>query len=131
MKFKLLLHLCLLFAGLTMITSCEYGWIDFEQPDEPGPGEEPVEISFADEIIPIFDSNCNVTGCHTAGHFAVDLTPDNAWQDIQDKGMLDLETPENSKLYTKIAQPGTHDGRSLPIHQQKILQWITEGAKNN
>jgi hypothetical protein len=129
MKFRLLLHFCLLVFFLTLISSCEYGFIEFETV-EPDPDPD-VELSFSDEIIPIFNNKCNMTGCHTAGHFAVDLTPENAWQDIHDKGLLDLENPANSSFYTKLVEPGTHDNRSLPAEQQKILQWITEGAKNN
>lgn len=129
MKIRLLLFYCLLVFSLTMISSCEYGFIDFEVED---PGTDPPEdLSFSEKIIPIFNNKCNITGCHTAGYFALDLTPENAWTDINNKGMVDLANPSESKLYTKIANPGTHDNRSLPSEQALILQWITEGAKNN
>ena len=129
MKFRLLLFYCMLIVSLTMISSCEYGFIDFEEED---PNIDPTEeLSFSEKIIPIFNNKCNTTGCHTAGHFSVDLTPENAWKDIHDKGLVDIENPADSKFYTKIANPGTHDNRSLPNEQQLILKWITEGAKDN
>lgn len=87
--------------------------------------------SFANDIIPIFNQKCNMAGCHVEGHSAVDLSPANAYASINAKGLIDLAAPENSGLYTKIHQSGTHDGRSTAVQQALILQWITEGALDN
>jgi hypothetical protein len=126
MKIRILKPLGYLIAALLLFTSCEY---EFIVPEEI---VLPEEVSFMDDIIPIFDNSCNTTGCHTAGHFAVDLTPDNAFQDIFAKNMVDLDNPEDSPLYAKLVEVGgTHDGRSTPEQQQLILKWIQQGAQNN
>jgi len=126
MKRNIFRNLSFLLAGLLLLASCEYEVIVPEEiilPDE---------VSFQTDIIPIFNSDCNTTGCHTAGHFVVDLTPENAYQDIFAKEMINLETPAESDFYTKLIEAGgTHDGRSTPAQQQLILKWIEEGAKDN
>jgi hypothetical protein len=126
MKVKLLRNLGFLIAGLLFFASCEYQYIVPEEVVLPD------VVSFQNDIIPIFDSNCNSTGCHTAGHFVVDLTPENAFQDIFAKNMVDTDNPSDSPLYTKLVETGgTHDGRSTPAMQQLILKWIEEGALDN
>jgi len=110
---------------MMMITSCEYGFVEFEQP------EIIEDISFANDIVPIFNNKCNTTGCHSVGHFALDLSPENAYEDIINKNLVDTNNPELSVLYVKISQPGTHDNRSVPSEQLNILQWIKDGAKDN
>lgn len=126
MKSRILKHLFLLMAGVLFFASCEYEYIVPEEVVLPD------VVSFTDDIIPIFDSSCNTTGCHTAGHFAVDLTPDNAYSDLFAKNMIDVDNPADSPLYTKLIEVGgTHDGRSTPAQQQLILKWIEEGAEDN
>jgi len=91
-----------------------------------------VTYGFQDTIIPIFNLKCNISGCHVAGHFKVDLTPANAYNDIFAKGLVDTLNPEQSKLYSKLITPGgSHDGRSTAQEQFLILSWIKQGAKNN
>ena len=126
MKLKTVKTLGYLFIGLLFFASCEY---EFIVPEEI---VLPDEISFQEDIVPIFNNKCNTTGCHTAGHFAVDLTPANAFTDLFAKGLIDLQNPSGSGLYTKLIEAGgTHDGRSTPTEQQLMLKWIEEGAQNN
>lgn len=126
MKSKTFKNLGFLLIGMLLIASCEYEFI------VPAEIDLPDEVSFMDDIVPIFNSDCNTTGCHVAGHFAVDLTPENAYQDLFNKGMIDVDNPAESSLYTKLVEVGgTHDGRSTPTQQQLILKWLEEGAQNN
>lgn len=126
MKLKIVKTLAFLITGLLFFASCEY---EFIVPEEI---VLPEEVSFTTDIIPIFDNSCNTTGCHTAGHFAVDLTPANAYTDLFAKNLVNVQSPAESGLYTKLIETGgTHDGRSTPTQQQLILKWIQEGAQNN
>lgn len=126
MKVRIIKKLGYLIAGLVLFASCEYDFI------VPEVVVLPDEISFKDDIVPVFDNSCNITGCHTEGHFAVDLTPDNAYQDLFAKNMIDIDNPELSVLYSKLIETGgTHDGRSTPTQQELILKWIVDGALNN
>lgn len=111
---------------ITFIGACEY---EFIQPEQV---VIPEVISFSEDIIPIFDNNCNLSGCHVAGFSILDLSPGNAYEDLYRKDMIDLDNPALSKLYTKLIESnGTHDGRSTPTEQATILEWINKGAKNN
>ncbi|MFC2111591.1 hypothetical protein ACFLQ5_03990, partial [Bacteroidota bacterium] len=87
-------------------------------------------VSFLDDIIPIFDNSCNYAGCHSAGHFKVDLTPANAYTDIFAKNMVDTLNPETSLLYSHL-MGATHNNRATATEKEYILKWIKEGAKNN
>lgn len=123
---RLLLIISLFFLILIMVTSCEYEVIEFEDPDPT------VEIKFSNDILPIFNNGCNVVGCHTLGHFSVDLTTENAYLDLIAKNLINTDEPAQSSLYSKLATPGsTHAGRSTPTEQQTILLWIEQGAKDN
>ena len=123
---KIIKNIILLIVVFGVISSCEYETI---VPDDTIIAED---VSFSNSIIPIFDNSCNTVGCHSLGHFKVDLTPDNAYQDLFSKNMINLDDPKQSKLYSTLVEPGgTHIGRSTPSQQQLILQWIEEGAIDN
>lgn len=114
------------FILVVLLTSCEYKLIEF---DEPGPTPD---VSFKNDIIPILNNKCNVAGCHSAGHFVVDLTPAKAYADLKAKDFIDTEYPAESRFYKILNSIGsTHSGRSTPSEQQLILQWIQQGAKDN
>lgn len=115
------------FTGLAAFTGCEY---EFIVPKNIIITD--TNVSFSQKIIPIFNQKCNMTGCHVAGHFKVDLTPENAYNDLFAKGMIDTFHPAESKLYLKLIEPGgSHEGRSSATDQALILKWIEQGAKNN
>ncbi|HPD63886.1 MAG TPA: hypothetical protein P5050_00870 [Bacteroidia bacterium] len=124
---KLSLFLIATFTGIFIFTGCEY---EFIVPKKVVITD--TVISFTNKIIPIFNQKCNMTGCHVAGHFKVDLTPANAYNDLFAKGLIDTLQPDQSKLYVKLTTPGgSHDGRSTATEQALILKWIEQGAKNN
>ncbi len=115
-----------LFICLFGLLSCEYEII------EPVKIDLPTEISFTNDVIPVFNNSCNMTGCHTQGHFKVDLTPANAYADIFAKNLIDTANAENSILYSKLVETGSsHLDKSEPGEPEIILEWIKQGAKNN
>lgn len=83
-------------------------------------------ISFAADIKPIF-SNC--TGCHLAGGKVPNLK-DNPYTALKDGGFINITKPAESKFYVIVTNGGSHKQVS-PVEKQKILLWITQGAKNN
>lgn len=112
--------------SLAIFASCEYEFI------EPEPVVIPETISFADDIIPIFNSSCNFSGCHVSGFGVLDLSPANAFNDLFRKGMINIDAPDESDLYLKLIESGgTHRGRSTSGEQAIILEWIVKGAQNN
>ena len=117
-----------LFAGFVFMfmISCQY---EFIVPEEV---IIPETVSFSEDVIPIFNASCNVSGCHVAGHGVLDLSPANAYDDLFRKNLIDVNNPAQSPLYVKLTASGsTHQGRSTPQQQATILEWINKGAQNN
>jgi hypothetical protein len=105
-------------AGILLISACEK--VVYPPP------EIPDQVSFSQDIQPIFDSKC--TTCHNGGRDP-DLRPDHSHASLVDGGYVDTSSPEDSKLIKKLY--GTHDSRATEADKQKILVWITEGAQDN
>ena len=105
------------------LNSCKY---DFVLPVEVPvvvPGGDP--ISFATKIQPILTDKCIL--CHStqtptmgAGVAYAQLVPK----------YVNTASPASSKFYT-IPTSGTHGATVSAAQGALILQWITEGAKNN
>jgi hypothetical protein len=125
--------LILLFIVPVMIfsmTGCIYDWIVPEEvPDIP----DGVEISFANQIVPIFTSGNNCTSCHRAGATPPDLTEANAYSQLNTSRYINRSVPEESSLYKSIEPNSTRHRHKLYTAQQAalILAWIEQGAKNN
>lgn len=120
-NFKTLVFIVL--AGF-VLSSCEYEWI------QPEKTPVPTEVSFSNDLIPIFDNGCNTGVCHGAGATAPDLTPANAYNALMDGGFVNTDTPEASSLYTTMAT-GTMKNYTTPGDEDIVLGWIQQGAKNN
>lgn len=116
--------LMLIPAFTLLLSSCEY---EFVEPDN-----TPVttDLSFADDIIPIFNASCNFSGCHAAGAVPPDLTAAGAYNSLHALNMVDVDNPSNSRLYKSITT-GTMKTFSDAAQAKLILAWIQQGAKNN
>ena len=96
------------------------------------PGEKPiVDVSFSEDLIPFFETSCAYAGCHNSGGIPPDLTEESAYASLTNGGYIDTDNPEQSLLYTKIAEGGSMESFSTPRDTQMVLQWIIEGAENN
>ena len=98
----------------------------FEEIPEP---VVPDNVSFSEDIMPIFNANCNSSSCHDLGGIAPDLSPQNAWSALQD-GYINTTDPTASLLVTSM------DGGSMAPYSSAqdiatIVQWIKDGAPNN
>ncbi len=109
------------------ITSCTYEKIE----EETG---LPENMSFKDNIIPMFTANCSSVGCHNDGGISPDLSPANAFVEITTiSGMVDVANPEESELYKRmidVAKPMPMSG-VLSYESSQLLSWIKDGAKDN
>ncbi len=91
-------------------------------------------VSFASDIIPIFNNSCNSSGCHSAGGKAPDLTSANAFTALSGGGYIRTDDPVNSELYLWMTGK-----RSVPMplsginkdFNALVLAWIKQGAQNN
>lgn len=111
------------------LSQCYYDQIVYEEPEPPAG-----ELSFLNEIIPIFNASCNISGCHNAGGIAPDLSPANAYNALINGNFINTDVPEDSELYQWMAG---NRSISMPIsgpnaaYNVTVLQWIKQGAKNN
>jgi len=88
------------------------------------------EVCFTSDILPIFTSNCAISGCHDGGgresHFAL-----NSYSDISRD--IVPGNPNGSKIYqTIISKWGNMMPPSKPLtleNREKIRIWIEQGAK--
>ncbi len=122
----------LLLASLLVVlaTGCIYDWVVPEEVPEVPVG---VEISFADQILPIFTTGNNCTSCHRSGGTPPDLTAANAYSQINTAKYINRSTPAESGIYKVPAPSSTTHRHKVYTAQQAalILAWIEQGAKNN
>jgi len=122
---KILVSSCFMLSLL--LTSCE--WKEYD------PNIGNIEnVSFSQDVIPIFNQSCNSIGCHNSTGVAPDLSSENAFQDLRNKNMIDLDNPSNSVLYKRmidVQKPMPLSGVLSAKIQKTILVWIEEGAKDN
>ncbi len=91
-------------------------------------------VSFANDIIPIFNKSCNSSGCHNSGGKAPDLTSPNAYNSLQNGNYTNTQAADNSELFLwmtgKKGTPMPPDG-SNKDYNSLVLAWIKQGAQNN
>ncbi|MCI1265864.1 MAG: hypothetical protein LKG19_04755 [Saprospiraceae bacterium] len=91
-------------------------------------------VSFANDIIPIFNGSCNVSGCHNSGGQKPNLTESRAFSSLTDGNYLNPSSPENSVIYLwmsgKKSTPMPVGGINKD-YNALILAWIKQGTLNN
>lgn len=115
---------------VTFLSGCIYDWV---VPEEVPDITTDVEISFANQIVPIFTTGNNCTSCHRTGGTPPDLTAANAWNQINTEKYINRSNPAESGIY-KVPAPSsaTHRHKIYTAQQAAlILAWIEQGAKNN
>ncbi|KAF0238387.1 MAG: hypothetical protein FD181_1037 [Prolixibacteraceae bacterium] len=130
---KILRILLIVFAATSLLNSCSYNFIVPEEvpvidPDDPNAPQ----VSFANDIIPIFVNNNNCSSCHN-GNQAPDLRAENAFAAINTSRYINTASPEESRIY-KYCSPETttHMRKKYNSAQAAlVLAWIRQGAKNN
>ena len=97
---------------------------------------EPVDtISFSNEIVPLFESGCNLSICHASGGVFPDLTRSNAYNSLIENGFVNTDDPTKSELYFWLIGEEGRDimppsGRNEELIEL-ILGWMSQGALNN
>ena len=91
-------------------------------------------VSFAADIIPIFNKSCNLSGCHNAGGIKPDLSANNAYNSLTVGNYYNTAAPETSELYLwmtgKKSTPMPPSGINKD-YNALVLAWIKQGALNN
>ena len=125
-KLKQVIAKCLLAIAVSGIgfASCTYHTNDFD------PLEVPDDVSFDNDIIPIFEAKCNNAGCHS-GSIPPDLTREVAYISLIGGGyVVPGEPAESSSLYQSI-DGGIMQTYASDLERAFIKKWIDEGALDN
>lgn len=109
----------------TALTGCYKDVITQADPDGP-----PMAVSFKDDLLPIFTTNCALSGCHAPGGHSPDLSIDNAYKSLNNGYYVNTLIPKQSKIYEMINGEMSNYIPS-PIDKKKIYDWIRNGAPNN
>lgn len=116
-----------------------------EEPEDPPPEEElPTDVSFSNDIQPIFQDSCGGANCHIdEEESGVELTTyDDVMNSVGDQygePIVNEGNPESSPLVDKIASSSPEYGVQMPRSGQSLSQdeidlirgWINEGAPDN
>lgn len=92
----------------------------------------PTNVSFKNDVDPIFIKNCVTSGCHDAipAH-SPSLVTEKSYNALLQGQYININEPEKSNLYVEL-NSGMPPAGPLSVNEMKIiLAWITEGAKNN
>ena len=108
------------------LTSC------YEDIISPGtdPNGPPQDISLSGDLVPIYAKNCAMSGCHDANGKKPSLVADKIFNDLMSGGYVNTTVPDKSPIYT-VSRPGGSMPTLTPKDQQKVLDWIRNGAPNN
>lgn len=122
---KLFVILIFALAGI-FTASCEYEMI------VPIEVETPDNVSFSNDVIPIFDQCLT---CHSGAN-EPNLASTNVYNILttgtDDDGApyIDIQNPEQSSFYTKLSQDD-HYPDITAEELATLLGWIEQGAPNN
>ncbi len=105
------------------------------------------EVSFKNDVQPVFNSNCATSGCHAGSqNNGLDLSEGNSYQQIVNVPSIDVPgcmlvkpfIADSSVVYLKIINSPTaglgmpYGAAPLPSASiKKIKEWIDQGAENN
>ncbi len=112
-----------------LLQSCEYENFEIAEFNDSD------TVSFNQTVLPILTGNCLGSGCHvSAGGVPPNLTEEFAYISLTGGDYLDLEMPEESKLFLRMigdSKTMPPDGKMSDVKTKTILQWIKQGALEN
>ncbi|HRI19667.1 MAG TPA: hypothetical protein PLA68_01880 [Panacibacter sp.] len=127
MKKLIIIAGLILLVGL-VITGC---YRDVIKPGiKADPNGPPQPVSFKDELSPMFNNKCAAIGCHVSGYHKPYLTPDVSYYQLVNGGYVNTSIPDQSELMIMLRG---EMGQYMPSasDQQKVYDWIRNGAPNN
>ena len=94
------------------------------------PEGTPKQVSFQNELAPLFNTSCALAGCHVTGGHKPYLTTGISYSEIVNGGFVNLALPKESILYKNVYGEMS---QYIPSKsdKQKVYDWIRNGAPNN
>jgi len=125
---RLLIYIGLLLALVIAFTSCYKDVIKPVLAEDPeGP---PKQVSFKNDLAPLFQSNCALAGCHVSGAHKPFLLANESYLQIVNGGFVNTAIPKQSILYKNVYGDMSQYITSQ-ANKQKVYDWIRNGAPNN
>jgi len=104
---------------------------DIIKPDlEDDPEGTPKQVSFKNDLAPLFNKNCTLAGCHVAGAHKPFLASEVSYQQIVNGGYINIDLPKESILY-RMVYGEMAEYIPAKADKQKVYDWIRNGAQNN
>lgn len=131
--------LAVLLAVNLMTVSCKHDpadTIDITDTTTNSVSCNPDTVYFAQEILPVLQSSCAMSGCHDANTHKEGIILDS-YAKILSTGKIKINDPADSKIYEAINENGDDIMPPPPAasmsaeFKSKLLKWISQGAKNN
>ena len=126
-------HLAFIAVLCSFFFSCTY-----EKAEPYTACSTPEVVSFSKHIQPIFDTHCNMAGCHSGstpkGNLNLEASESYTQLWKKKSGYIDTLNPKFSVLYVSMnstSNPMPPSGKLDQCSVNLILQWIQEKAKNN
>ena len=132
---------------LIVMTACGGGSSTGPEPDpDPDPTPDPDRpVSFSEDIQPIFNGNCALSGCHDSGTQESGVNLSSYEAALNSVGVqygteiIDPGNPNNSPIVDKISSENPQQGERMPLNAQplsdaeidSIIAWIDDGAPDN
>jgi hypothetical protein len=125
---KVIIYTGLIFIVGMTFTSC---YKDVILPDAALDPDAPAQaVSFKNDIQPMVNAKCGISGCHVSGAHKPYMTSDVSFQEIVNGGFINTLIPKESILYKKI-NGEMKEFIPSAVDRQKIYDWIRTGALNN
>jgi hypothetical protein len=94
------------------------------------PDGPPQAVSFKNDVAPMVNSKCALSGCHVSGGHKPYMTLDVSYQQIVNGGFVNTVLPKESIIY-KMINGEMQQYIPSASDRQKIYDWIRTGASNN
>ncbi len=94
------------------------------------PDGPPQAVSFKNDLAPIFNTKCAISGCHVSGSRKPFLSTTISYQEIVNGGFVNIIVPKESIMY-KAVNGSMKEYIPSAIDRQKVYDWIRNGAPNN
>ncbi|MEO7264290.1 MAG: hypothetical protein ABIW38_05225 [Ferruginibacter sp.] len=125
---RLIIYAGVLFMSCMGLMGC---YKDVILPDAAvDPDGPPQAVSFKNDIAPMLNTKCAISGCHVTGAHKPYLMATSSYLEIVNGGFVNTIVPKESILYQKIYGEMKEYIPSA-TDRQKIYDWIRLGALNN
>ena len=125
---RLIIFIGLCFVIAVSVTGC-YKDINLPIPaaDPNGP---PQQLSFKNDIAPLLNTNCALSGCHVSGGQKPDMRTAVSYLSLVNGGYVNTLFPNQSVLYVMI-NGNMQERIPSAVDRKKVYDWIRTGALNN